>query len=235
MSKLLSLLFPRKCSLCGTPMADAGEYDALCPDCMLKYSMLCEEKCSHCGQRQKYCRCEKIDGAEISLHLFEFSSELSRNIIYTLKRRNDKYLQNFLARQLAGEIVNTLKEESCGEKFTISFVPRNPASVRDFGFDQSKLLAEKIAALTDMRCAGLFVHAKNTKTQKEISAKDRKENASNSYSAKNGVGATGTLVIVDDVTTSGSTLSRCASLAKEIGAEKVMAVAVAMTPKKTGW
>lgn len=216
-------------------MAEAGEYDAFCPDCMMKYSMLKEEKCLHCGKRQKYCRCEKINGADVCLHLIEFSSDISRKIIYTLKRKNDKYLQNYLSSEAAEAIVKTAKDELGEETFTVSFVPRNPASVRDFGFDQSKIMAKKIAALTNMKCEELFIHAKNTKTQKEMSADERRSNASNSYDAKRGVEIRGTVVIVDDVTTSGSTLSRCAELAKKMGAEKVVAFAVAMTPKKNGW
>ena len=232
MSKLISLLFPRKCSLCSAPLHDAGESDALCPECMLKYSMMCEERCSACGERQRDCRCERIDGADISLHLFEFASDTSRKLIYTLKRKNDKYLQNFIAAEAAAAIEKTVKNTYNIQKYKISYVPRNPASIRDFGFDQSKLIASKISKITGCEFVELFVHEKHMKTQKEISASDRKDNAQQSYNAKKNAKTDGTVVIIDDVTTSGSTLARCSELARGLGAENVLAFAVAMTPKR---
>ena len=231
MSKIISLLFPRKCSLCSAPLTDAGEADALCPECLMKYSLMCEERCETCGKRQKDCRCEHIDGADISVHMFEFSSDTSRKLIYTLKRKNDKYLQNFIAAEALPAIEKALEAHDI-QKYKISYVPRNSASIRDFGFDQSKLIASKISKATGNECVELFVHAKHTKTQKEISASDRKDNAIQSYDAKKNAKIDGTVVIIDDVTTSGSTLSRCATLARGIGAEKVLAFAVAMTPKR---
>lgn len=229
---ILSLIYPGKCVVCGKIMPDAKDSEALCTDCRLKYDVMCEDKCGNCGKRQNECRCKNAVGADIEVHLFEFAGEMSRKLIYTLKRKNNRHLHAFLSEQAAGAIEKALGICGGTAGCVVTFVPRNPDSVKDFGFDQSLILARRIAKLLGIPFVTLFEHKKHMKTQKELSAQERMENAQVSFSGKRGAISPKRVIIIDDVTTTGSTLTRCIALARGLGAEQVVTLTIAMTAKK---
>ena len=232
MTELLSLLFPRKCTVCGASMPGADSGEALCLDCRLKYDAICNTACEKCGKKQSVCRCAVTSGADVQIHLFEFAGDFSRRLIYTFKRKNDVHLQKFFAHECAKALDDALDVTNNIHEYNFSFVPRNPDSIRDFGFDQAKTLCRMVAARFGKKEICMFRHTKNRKTQKELPVNAREENAEQSYSAVKGAAAHGTVVIFDDVTTTGSTLARCTALAKAMGAFRVVAVTIAVTPKK---
>lgn len=229
MSKLFSSLFPRKCVFCGEIIPDAGQSDALCSDCRMKYDVMCMATCAECGARETECQCGKVPSADMQRHLFEFSGEMSRKLIYTFKRQNSRALQEFFASEAARILERDIPDIKA---FAVTYVPRNPASVRDFGFDHAQILAEKLAARLEIPSVCAFVHKTGKGTQKELSLRERAENAEMSYVSKSGVKIGENLIIVDDVVTSGSTLSRCASLARGMGAKRVVVFTLALTGKK---
>ena len=79
----------------------------------------------------------------LGVHLFLFDDALSRKLIYAVKHRLGKDLCRFLAKPLARSVREVAGDLS---KFTVTFAPRKPKSIREFGFDQAALLAEALAA-----------------------------------------------------------------------------------------
>lgn len=106
-------------------------------------------------------------------------------------------------------------------------VPLHAKKLRTRGYNQSMLLVQSVASLihapTEKHC---LEKIKNTPAQASLDKKERKENLENAFRTR--CDCTGkTVLLVDDVVTTGSTLQECAKTLKKSGAKKVYAVAIA--------
>lgn len=228
--KFLSILFPPKCVLCGTYLnADKGN-GALCDKCTERYERRKAQLCDVCHRPECECACKTVSSDDRT-HLIAFSSDDTRRMIYILKRKNNKNYRAFLAKELSVSIEKMLMRNGGKENCCITYVPRNPESIRDFGFDQAKELALEAAKLLSLPLVCLFSHEKHTSVQKTLNAEERVENANLSYSGKTGIECPEKVIIIDDVITTGSTVNRCISLARGLGAKRVFTATVAVVRK----
>ena len=225
------LLFVRKCIVCGKALPDAQEDTVFCADCYMEYRKLCRDVCAQCGKTERECRCvpRKLRGkVGFAAHLFTFYDALSRRIVYSVKLKNLPFLQRFLAKELA-ELVWDVTNGHLSD-FTVTFAPRKPRSVRIYGFDQAKILAELSANHLYLPFAEVFGHSRFSKLQKRLSAGARARNADRSYYLREDfIRKTDKLLIFDDVMTTGSTLSALISLAEAAGFSEVSIVCIAKT------
>ena len=220
-----NLFFVRKCLLCGEILTESKE-GVFCPKCRLEYEKLKRRPCRACGKPQSACGCmpdklkHEIAGA---VHLFAYDDPFSKTVIFTLKRRDFKPLQVFLGEELAslfGDIA----------EYEITFAPRKPKSVREYGFDQAEALARVISDEKNVPLADIFTHARRSELQKNLNAEARAENAEKSYALQRSfTREREKLIIVDDVMTTGSTMAKLVSLAKEAGYKEIATVCVART------
>ena len=227
MIKLLKhLFFVRTCLGCGTALPDAGEDTIFCEDCLGQYLELKRAECLHCGKSETACRC--VPKNLWSAHLFAYYGKLSKQIVYTLKMKNYAPLQRFLAKELAGLILDAAGGDL--SDYTVTFAPRKVGSVCIYGFDQAKILAKLTASHLNLPMENLFRHARFSKMQKKLNAAERKRNAQSSYSLRDNVcRKTDRLLIFDDIVTTGSTLSALIALAEAMGYREIAIVSVAKT------
>ncbi|MBQ8403503.1 MAG: ComF family protein [Clostridia bacterium] len=224
------MIFPKKCVFC-REFISGGE-NVFCPVCEAKYEQMKRAFCKHCGRENALCRCvaTKLRPLDIRIserHLFAYEGEFARAIIYKLKRKNAADLQKFLAHECAALVREGVRS---GEKAVISYPPRAHSAVREYGFDQAQILARNVAEITQLPLAEIFCRGEGGKAQKTLTAKEREENAGKAYFLTDGADVGGkTLVIIDDVVTSGSTAARLSALAKEGGAKRIVLVSVAKT------
>lgn len=157
------------------------------------------------------------------MHLFAYDTPLSKTLIFALKHRDFKPLQDFLGEELATLLVDT-------SGYAITYAPRKPRSVRGYGFDQAEALALVISEERELPLVEIFSHAHRSKLQKNLNAEERAENAKKSYALRNRFAREHEkLIIVDDVMTTGSTMATLVSLAKEVGYKEIAVVCVART------
>ena len=225
---LKGILFVRKCLVCGKILPDAEKETALCPQCLALYEELEEKFCPDCGLAERFCACvpSALKGKiSFSAHLFSYESPLSKTLIYSLKRKNLSALQHFLAERLSDLLM--FRDLS---DYTVTFAPRKPKSVREYGFDQAKILAKLLSRYLLLPFDTVFSHRHFSKLQKTLNAEERRENAKKSYVLHSDFEReTDKLLIIDDVMTTGSTLSALISLAKEAGYREIAVVTVAKT------
>lgn len=226
---VLNLIFPRTCAVCGEA-ADARFSYALCLYCGNEFEILKSEICPSCLSPQMMCRCRPpVSGGKNVryAHLIEYESEFSKKLIFALKRKNSAPLRRFLASELSS-LVKVDRDET-----EIAFAPRRRASVREYGFDQSKELAAALSKKTGVRRVNLFRHRRGGDEQKELGAGERRINAGESYVlSKNALLRGEKLIIVDDVITTGSTVFTLCELASLAGAEDITVLTVAKTGRK---
>ncbi len=228
---LKGLLFVRKCIFCGEVLTEKTD-SVFCPKCRLEYEKLKRVPCRICGKKQTLCRCmpENDSGLACSaVHLFEYDDELSRRILFLLKRKNLRVLQQFLSREIAFAISGALGDDV--SHYSITFAPRAPKSIRVYGFDQAKRLCRGISGALGIPMVELFRHRRYSEQQKRLNAEARGENARKSYELHHGfVQKTKGLIIVDDVITTGSTVMTLSLLAREAGFSEILIATAARTP-----
>jgi predicted amidophosphoribosyltransferase len=119
-----------------------------------------------------------------------------------------------------------------------TYPPRRRSAVREDGFDQARRLAKALAVACDGDFAPLIrrTHRKS-KEQKTLNAAEREVNATSSYILSDTAAEIvrdRTVVICDDLCTTGATLNRCAALLVESGARSVILCTVARTDSHRG-
>ncbi len=113
---------------------------------------------------------------------------------------------------------NNLEEE------VITFVPMYKSRERERGYNQSKILAENIAKKLDLRCIDVFSKIKDTKFQVGLKKNQREINLKDAFKVTK---VPEKIIIVDDVITTGTTISELVKAAKKSGIKKVTALIAA--------
>ena len=109
-------------------------------------------------------------------------------------------------------------------------VPLHRARHRERGFNQSEVLAEGISQAINLPLAKeILKRKKNTKDQTYLNAQQRTENVRDAFLVTQPARVDNKAVIlVDDVMTTGATLNECARMLEKAGAERILAVTLAV-------
>lgn len=136
-----------------------------------------------------------------------------------------------LARDLGDFIIRSLgrEEDLWSGLEAIVPVPLHPAKERSRGFNQARLLARRLAQRTGLPLMNRrLVKVRPTPAQTSLEARDRGINLKGSFRVRKAAGLSGkTVLLVDDVCTTGSTLRECSRALGRAGVKEVRAVTVA--------
>ena len=220
--RALDLLFPRWCVGCGR------EGSFLCSSCRTSLPHLMPPLCSRCGKPQPsgtLCsgctgREAKIDGIRSP---FQFDGTM-RQAIHQLKYRNLRAL----AAPLAELIYDYLVTNPMPGKALVP-VPLHSKRLRERGYNQSGLLARKLAKLAGLPVIDDCLIRKRlappqAKTQ---NVKERRGNVADAFVCRDHRLKGSQVLLIDDVTTSGATLDACAAALKDAGAASVWGLVLA--------
>ena len=107
-------------------------------------------------------------------------------------------------------------------------VPLHPARLRERGFNQAELLAKILAQKINIPLGRALERIRYTTTQTAFDRVERMENLYGAFRLRKKIGVRGLhVLLVDDILTTGSTLSECARVLREAGAQSVYAVTAA--------
>ena len=235
---LRALLFPPRCAACADLLHPCStEEEALCPLCRASWEASLAEASGQAAE----------DAARGLIYLTFYRSGhtdgVPERLVYHLKHQGDPRSFAFVAGRLAPRILcgaevlptravaDTARADARPLLFT--YPPRRSSARRRDGFDQAKRLAKALAETCGGNFATLIRRPRRpAREQKRLDAAGRAENAHLAYAlipsaAESLQGRT--VVICDDVCTTGSTLNRCAHLLVEAGAGLVILAVVART------
>lgn len=188
-------------------------------------------ECPLCGEEHTACRCTpKRSRTSLSLHLAEYTKEDSaiKSMILYAKDLRYKRLFDYMADELSSLIrAHVDIVEGC----VITFAPRDKERILSSGHDQAKYTAK----LVSKRLGIPFVNAIrriSSSEQKKLSFNERRANAEHTYMPRmkkipSILGKT--VIIYDDIMTSGATLQACARVISKMGARAVITVTAART------
>jgi ComF family protein len=240
MKWLEALLFPPICRACGARMTIFAPVlpQVLCPDCATRWRALAEMPCRTCGEAMPRCLCApnvlRENGCERLVKLTRYRAgghDVSERLILRCKDVNDRALFSHLAAELMLPTFRALQASGVGlESVIVTYAPRRASVVRTVGHDQAGQLARALAKGLGVPCVRTLRRIRDGAQQKELSADERRHHAAESYAACPSNAWQGkTVVLVDDICTTGASLAACARLLRESGAEGVIAVCVAVT------
>ena len=110
----------------------------------------------------------------------------------------------------------------------ITYVPLHQLKQSDRGFNQAQVIASELSRLTNIPCANLLKRTVNTSPQARVTSREERLNRmANIFKANSVLNPPFSILLVDDVTTTGSTLNECAKVLKQVGVKKVIGLVVA--------
>lgn len=239
--RLLDFFFPPKCIGCRSVIdphiAEHGYGNSIfCTTCRSEWEKVKLECCKKCGKVMIECNCRPplirdVDGC-IKLCKYDSSVDAIQNkLIFTLKHRSFDHAERFVAAQLAALIEDRIEDK---ENMVLTYIPRKVSSKKYYGFDQAFILAKNISknlAIPLVTC----IKRKGGRVQKGLSVSERIENSKQSFIPSPGItekALVGTsVVILDDIITSGASMRAAVDIVRSMGAERIYCASVAETKR----
>jgi len=146
-----------------------------------------------------------------------------RKVIHDFKYGRQLHLRHLIGRWLIEAMDDA---RLAGRPFHLIVpVPLHPARKRERGFNQAELLARELQRAGDIPLSDVLQRIRYTTTQTRFDRSERMENLRGAFRLRRGCTVRDLrILLVDDVLTTGSTLSECASVLKKAGAFSVHAV-----------
>jgi ComF family protein len=218
---ILDLLFPPVCAGCGKPGT------RWCLDCQNRLVSLPEPICEVCGIPQRkhgicaLCLTSRPPYDELrSWAVFEGPV---RSAIHRLKYRRDIGLGEALASPLKKFVLN------CGWQIDMVIpVPLSTQRYRERGYNQIALVANPLSMqLGLVYSSKALIRTKHTRSQVGLSALERKTNVEDAFLGNTKLVTGKSILLMDDVSTTGATISSGSTALKKSGASKVFALTLA--------
>lgn len=206
----LDLLFPPKCMLCGVLLQD--EEQTLCGKCI----------CSDLPEFTEKSR--EVSFFEDCVAAFYYETPISDSIL----RLKFHGMQTFVE-QYAVWLSVLVKDRLAGKYDLISWVPCSRRRVWARGFDQAELLAKALAkALETEAVCTLKKIRHNRKQSRTADAARRRANVLGAYKVPNPEQIRGKrILLIDDVLTTGATMSECGKMLQLAGSGKLVCAVIA--------
>ena len=217
----LEMIFTVRCVGCG----EEGEW--FCGNCVRKIQLNQKQFCPICWRENfggKVCdRCESsLAGIRVAAS-YEKNPELAR-AVKTLKYKFSKNLAENLAMILA----RSVSQKNYTSERVVSFVPLHKKRLKWRGFNQAELLAKKVSMNLNLPLENFLIRTKNTPQQVKLSRKERLQNLKNAFEVSLEFSVVNkTVILVDDISSTSSTLVECAKVLKKAGAKEVWGLVLA--------
>ena len=207
---LLDLLYPPKCAFCHKLLR--SEKDGVCK--------ACREHLPYTGVLAARTDLKQIDKCVAPL----FYEKTVRDSLHRYKFSHCPGYAGIYAEFMVKSIDEN--QISCD---IISWVPVSRRRLRSRGYDQARLLAEAVAKTCGAVCLPTLEKQRHTKQQSLIrDPKARRDNVRGAYRCADPALVAGKrILLIDDIVTTGATLSECAGVLRQAGAASVSAAAAA--------
>lgn len=217
------------CLLCGADVTGAP----LCPGCLADLPRLPEHRCPVCAlptPMGEICGgCLKHPPAFDSTRaVFQYAYPLDA-LLQHYKYGQGLHLAGFLAEQLAAEITTGITMGIDSRPDLVIPMPLHPRRLKERGYNQAGEIAKRLAHRLDLPLAiTACTRAKDAPPQASLPLKERRKNIRGAFECKADLSGK-RIALIDDVMTTGASLSELAKAVKKAGATEVEAWVVART------
>ncbi len=223
-NSFLDFLFPPICLSCNQEI-DKG---LVCFQCLYKINRSPLGVCAKCGYPLGYNQdCQHCKSMLIlpRTRALGFYSEPWLPLIHALKYQGKKSLAKIFGRSMSG-LLNS--DPMLKQADALVPIPLHSARKRERGFNQAELLSLEISDQTGIPILNALKRKKNTKSQITLDPKERIENMQGAFIIKDKqMVINKRVILIDDVITTGATISSAAQVLQNAGAQEVYGLVVA--------
>ena len=225
----LDWVFPPRCPVCG--QIRPGNCGGICPECRKNLHYITEPRCLKCGKQleeeeQEYCR-----DCKNAKHLFVqgralYEYESVAGALYRFKYKGRKEYGRVFGEEMAFFMEDYIRRI---QPDALIPVPMYSGKKRIRGYNQAQVLAEAMGEYLNLPVeTGLVRRIRNTKALKSLNSKERLNNLKNAFILDGNGVKLNTIVIVDDIYTTGSTIDSVAKVFLEAGVKRVYFLTLAI-------
>jgi ComF family protein len=214
---VLELLLPQRCVVCGSRGVQ------LCETCIERLPRIVPPLCERCGTPTAWPvrRCRECARRRIAFATARSAVQYDDAVRALVAGWKERALRR-LVRSAVALVVEVVPPPAAS---LITFVPSDPDRGLRRGHHPPGQLAEELARIWELPIEGLLRRRRAAKRQRGLSRTERRRNVADAFVAKSAVPST--VVLVDDVFTSGSTANAAASALRQAGARLVEVVTFA--------
>lgn len=222
---VLDLLFPPKCIICGS------KNGWFCEKCLNAIPLTPQSVCEKCGnilateQACHQCQIYPLNHIDGIYSFTSFEEHLIRPAIHGLKYKGYKVLAGPLGQLL----IKAYKRYDITADVIIP-VPLHPSRFKERGYNQSTALAKELSRILGIPLnTQILSRTRKTNVQARLTGQERRQNVHQAFVCHNRHAAVQgiTVLLIDDVCTTGFTMDACAAALKAGGAMSVWGLTVA--------
>ena len=225
---LLDFIFPKRCAVCDGILSWGQE--EICEKCKSKLQYSSEITCMKCGkpvkEEEEYCYdCRRKE------HYFQqgaalFPYEYIRVSLYRFKYSGRVEYARFYGGQMAAFFEGKRRE---WKPEALVPVPLHRSKLKKRGYNQAELIARELAGHWGIPVVNnLVVRCKNTRPMKEIVGTDRQNNLKKAFKLGANDVKLNTIIIIDDIYTTGSTIDAVAKVCRQAGIKNIYFLTVSV-------
>jgi ComF family protein len=238
----LALVYPQACAVCGGSV-ESRDDGVACAACWRATRLFADDDtlCWKCGaftrakvseDRRKSIRCGQCDEDSFTAaRACGFYEGAQRASVLELKR------EPHVAARLASLMLATQQREPINSANLIIPVPLHPGRERERGFNQAALLARELSRLSRLPLDEHSVvrRVQTGRHRAGMDARARRESVTGAFAVRHAdTIAAKRVLLIDDVFTTGATVSACAAALKDAGAEDVFVLTIARALPASG-
>ena len=229
----LELLYPEKntCLICEDYDESIGD-KYICPHCENLLKKIEIPMCSKCSKPINYnslttlCQECSIEEKHFIMSKSPYAYDnLIKKSIYSYKYYNKPYFYKMFGNLL----INFMLSTNYTDFACIVSVPLHSSKMRKRGYNQSELLAKYISTKLSIPYVDALKRTKKTQKQSEQSKVERMKNLKNAFTIKASAHKiiNSSVLLVDDIYTTGATVDECSKVLMNYGASKVYVITIA--------
>ena len=228
---LINLLFPPHCQFCSEVISWIPEKKfELCDECLKKVSFIGMDSCALCGKKLYDEKCQSCETNHEQRYYTSVISAceyegLIREKLLDFKFNGEKILAEIFSQFL----IEKLKMTEKNKYDIIISVPMHIVRQKERGYNQSELIAEKIAEHIGIPLMqNALTKNKPIERQSKLNKQQRNQNVKDVFVILNDLDIDGkTVLLIDDIITTGATVNECSKALIKAGAKEVFVATVA--------
>jgi ComF family protein len=229
------LVYPRRCPVCDRPVNPAGAL--ICPECEGLLKRVEEPACRRCGKPLRSSSSVSMQlcpDCRLHPHIYErgcavFTYHSVAGSLFRFKYKGRQEYGTYFGRCMAEKLAEFEAGPGCARPDFLVPVPVSEDRLRKRGYNQALILAREISRLTGIPVReNVLRRVTDTLPMKNMTPEERQNNLKRAFQSFGNDVSLNSIMLIDDIYTTGATIDACAHALLQKGAERVFFMSLAI-------